>query len=83
MLWVLIGEWESTSRGRAVGDDKNEHGALYCGVFGGLARGQMRDAWLGAKGFACCGTTPLLKLDGLEFLEIASWIGTRSIMKCL
>jgi|GEM_PF-6093664 hypothetical protein len=56
---------------------------MYGGVFGGLARGQMRVAWLIAMGFACCGTTPLLARDIHEFLERASWIGTRSIMKCL
>jgi hypothetical protein len=34
-----------------VGNDRNEHGALYCEVFGGLARGQMVSAGLIAMGF--------------------------------
>jgi hypothetical protein len=66
VLWVLLGEWESMSREQAVENDRNEHGALSCGVFGGLAQGKMRGAWLTAKGFECPGTTPLLGLDGLE-----------------
>ena len=83
MLWVLIVESESRSRGRGVGNDRDKHGALYGEVFGGLAGGQMRGSWLSARGFACCGATPLLELDSLEFLCRASWIGTRSIMTCL
>ena len=76
MLWVLIGEWEAALREQAVDNDWNEHGALYCGGFGGLAQGKMRGAWLTAKGSECRRTTPLLGLDGLEFLERASWIRT-------
>src|SRR2546422_5804727 len=57
--------------------DKNEHDALYCGVFGGLARGQMGGAGLIAMGFACCGTAPLLELDGREFLARTDRKSTR------
>ena len=81
-LWVLLGEWESMSREQAVDNDTNEYGALYCGVFGGLAHGKTRGGWLPAKGFECRGTTPFLGLDGLEFSDRASWMGTGSIMKC-
>jgi len=74
----FIGEWESTSRGRAVGNDGNEHDALYCGVCGGLGQGKLQGAWLTAKGFECGRTTPLLELDSHEFLERASWMRARA-----
>src|SRR5450759_4847451 len=42
----------------------------------------MRGARATASGFARRRTTPLPELDDLEFWERASWIRTRSIMKC-
>ena len=76
VLWVLIAEWEAMSRAQAVDNDTNEHGVPYGGGFGGLALGKIRNAWLTAKGSAGGRTTLLLGLDGLEFLDGASWIGT-------
>ncbi len=83
MLWVLIGEWESRQRGRSIGNNRNEHGGLYCGRVGKLAQGKMWCAWLTVKGLNAKGARPLLGLGGLEFFERASWIRTRSFMRCL
>jgi hypothetical protein len=83
VLWVLIGEWESRQRGRSVGNNGNEHGGLYCGLVGKLAQGKMWCAWLTVKGFEMPRGKTAPGLGGLEFFERASWIRTRSLMRCL
>ncbi len=82
-VWVLIGEWERNGKNKLVSNSRDVHGALRFGVFRTPAFAKCGGARPTVPGCDSHKSTPLLRLEALEFLERAIWIRERSIMKCL